>query len=193
VSSLLLLLFARVNASQLRSVGHQFHLSILASQHNLPAPTLTVPPLNGPVGAIISINWLISLVAIVISLIWQQRSALAARSLGLPARHSPGWGVGSWFVPIVWFWIPFQALTDCLEPGHPARRLLLRYWICGVGTGLFLVAALFSAFFSPAVSLVLSIPAALLALGVIALAPQVVTAISGTHRAPTASTGPQPG
>jgi hypothetical protein len=193
VSSLLLLLFARVNASQLRNVGHQFHLSMLASQHNLPAPAITVPPLNGPVGAIVSFNWLISIVAIVLSLVWQHRAASAARSLGLPARHSPGWGVGSWFVPIVNWWFPYQALVDCLDAGNPARPLVLRYWVCGVGTGLLTGAALFSSFFSPGVSLGLSIPAALLGLGVISQAPAVVTSIAGFHRTQTSGTTTQPG
>lgn len=69
----------------------------------------------------------------ILFLAWQHRAASAARWLGLPARHSPGWGVGFWFIPVANLWCPYQALRDCLPPGHPARRQALVCWLLLIG------------------------------------------------------------
>ncbi len=63
-------------------------------------------------------------------LLWQHRAATTARRLGLPAVHSVGLGVGSWFIPVVNLWFPYQALRDCLPPDHPDRRTVGRLWTC---------------------------------------------------------------
>jgi hypothetical protein len=183
VSFLLVLLFIRVNATQFRFLGHQVHLAYIAAQHNLPAPTLQTPTFNSATSAILSLNWLLSLGALVISLIWQHRAASAARSLGLPARHSPAWGVGSHFVPIVSLWFPYQAIVDCFEPGDARRGLVLRYWISLIGAEILVPAAVVAAFFNSGLSLVFSVPGALLGLAVLALGPGVVTTIAAGHRA----------
>jgi len=65
----------------------------------------------------------------IVFLVWQYRAAQVARALRYPARHSPGWGVGCWFVPVVNLWMPYQAIRDCLPPGHRARRYVLSTWI----------------------------------------------------------------
>ncbi|HVB93962.1 MAG TPA: DUF4328 domain-containing protein [Acidimicrobiales bacterium] len=70
-----------------------------------------------------------SIAAQIVFLIWQYRAATVARQLGYPARHSPGWGVAFWFIPIVNFWMPYQAIRDCLPPGHRERKTLLQVWI----------------------------------------------------------------
>jgi hypothetical protein len=181
ISTLVVLLFIRVNASQLRNIGHQLHGSIVAAQNNLPAPTITVPPLNAAVGTLESVNWLVTLSAFVIALIWQHRAASAARALGLPGRHSPAWGVGSWFVPVIALWFPYQALVDCLGPNDPNRGMVLRFWLFGIGVAVGLPAAIVAAFFNATASLVISIPVAVLALGILATAPRVVTAIATAH------------
>jgi hypothetical protein len=68
----------------------------------------------------------------VLVLTWQYRAAKTARLLSLPAAHSAGLGVGSWFIPVVNFWFPYQALRDCLPPGHADRRVVGRMWACFV-------------------------------------------------------------
>lgn len=65
----------------------------------------------------------------VVFLMWQYRAATTARILGYPARRSPGLGVGSWFIPVVNLWFPYQALRDLLPPGHGTRPLVLRTWL----------------------------------------------------------------
>jgi hypothetical protein len=183
VYALVLLIFVRVNSSQMRAVGHQYHRIFEAAQHNQTIPTLNLPTFNGATSSLASVAWFVGLSAIVISLIWQHRAASAGRALGLPALHSPAWGVGSHFVPIVGFWFPYQAIRDCLPPGDPNRAVVLRYWLFFLFSGLLLVAALFASVFSSGAALGLTIPAALLALGVIATGPQVVTTIAASHRA----------
>ena len=76
------------------------------------------------------------LAAEVVFLVWQYRSATTARRLGFPAMRSPGWGVGSYFVPVVNLWMPYGALRDCLPPGHPERPTVLYAWIALIVGGL---------------------------------------------------------
>lgn len=71
----------------------------------------------------------INLAGFVLFLVWQSRAATTARSLAYPARRSPALGVGGWFIPVCNFWFPYQALRDCLPPGHPARRMVLHMWL----------------------------------------------------------------
>jgi hypothetical protein len=62
-------------------------------------------------------------------LIWQYRAAKTAQLLRLPASLSPGLGVGGWFIPVVNFWFPYQAIRDCLPPGDDGRRVVFRMWM----------------------------------------------------------------
>lgn len=84
-----------------------------------------------------------SVAAEVLFLIWQYRAATTARRLGYPARRSPGLGVGSYFIPVVQLWFPYQALRDCLPPDSEHRRLVLRVWLLMIVTGIINVPLLF--------------------------------------------------
>lgn len=66
----------------------------------------------------------------VLILRWQYKAAQTARLLRMPARRSPGLGVGSWFIPVVNLWFPYQAIRDCLPPGDPGRKVVARMWAC---------------------------------------------------------------
>jgi len=77
-----------------------------------------------------------SLAAQVLFLIWQYRAATTARRLGYPARRSPGLGVGSYFIPIVQLWFPYQSLRDCLPPDSEYRRSVLHVWLLLIVTGI---------------------------------------------------------
>ena len=68
-------------------------------------------------------------------LVWQLRAAEVAQALGYPAKHSPGWGLGAWFVPVVNYWVPYGAMRDCLPPGHPARRGGWVPWVLFLSVG----------------------------------------------------------
>jgi hypothetical protein len=112
-----------------RNVLVQFHHYLQQVFAHAGRPGYRPPPLPHPSTGYQLID-LLSLPGIacqIIFLIWQYRAAKTARALGYPARHSPGWGVGSWFVPIVNLWIPYQSLADCLQAGHPTRKGLV--WV----------------------------------------------------------------
>ena len=65
---------------------------------------------------------------------WQFQAAKTARGLFLPARRSAGLGVGSWFIPVVSLWFPYQSIRDCLPPDDPGRAVVGRMWAFFIAT-----------------------------------------------------------
>jgi hypothetical protein len=180
INQLIGLINLQLNRSQLLAQGHRIRVAYDAVENGRRAPSFTTQSTTDPLQLIFG---LIGIAALVVALIWQHRAASSARALGLRATHSPGWGVGCWFVPIVNLWMPYQAIRDCLPPDDPHRPLVLRWWLIFIGAEVLLFAALVAAWFSSPVALGISIPAAVLGLGLLASAPQVVGAISAAHRA----------
>ncbi len=174
------LIVQRANADQLRNVGHQFRVDWHDAQNGI-----TPPPYHGQslgLSPLVLVVGVVTAVAIVMACIWQHHAASAARALGLPSRRSPAWGVGSWFVPIVNLWVPYSAVRDLLPPDDPHRARVLRWWIAWLLTVFVSGAAGLCALFSTGAALVLSIPAALACLAVVAWAPGIVTAVAAAHR-----------
>ncbi len=168
----------RVNESRYLAYGDQLRLTWDDAQRNITPPTYHGPSLVTPAGLLVSLAYV---VALIVALIWQHRAASAGRALGLPSGQSPAWGVGSWFVPIVNFWIPYHAVRDCLPPGDLHRRRVLQWWIAflvTVGAG---VAFGITALFSSGGALVLAIPIAVANLLIIAWAPGIVGSIAAAH------------
>jgi hypothetical protein len=64
----------------------------------------------------------------VLFLIWFHRAATIAARLGRPARHSPGWAVGGWFIPIGNLFLPYQSARDLFRPFEQRRRRLVGRW-----------------------------------------------------------------
>jgi hypothetical protein len=96
-------------------------------------------------GGLTALTWLgtcVSLAGLVLVLIWQFRAARDALQLSYPAKRSPALGVGSWFIPVVQLWFPYQAIRDCLGPGHRTRRLVLAWWLGMILSGVVILAAL---------------------------------------------------
>jgi hypothetical protein len=173
----------RAQASLYRSLGHQYHLVIVAAQHHQTAPQFTISnQANTGILALGSLLGLLTLAAVIIACVWQYRAASTARALGYSATHAPGWGVGSWFVPVVNLWMPYQAIRDCLAPEDPNRKLVRLFWACVIGQDIFGPAAVLAAFFSASLALVFCVPGALCAIGILSTAPRSVTAITSAHR-----------
>jgi hypothetical protein len=105
-----------------RKMWHWIPASWHASNVGLPAPAEPPRPVWNLVFPFV---WIVVLGTSITFLVWQHRVTNIARYIGYPAHHSSRWGVGSWFVPVVNLWIPFQALRDCLPLGHPDRRHVL--------------------------------------------------------------------
>jgi hypothetical protein len=169
----------QAQSAQFLDIGNHFRAMWQAAQNNQPLPSFTETT---------SLSWLsglfvlLTLVAVVIACIWQHRAASAARALGLPARHSPGWGVGSWFVPVVNLFVPYQAIRDCLPPGDPTRKLVLAWWLILMGAWSTALASQLAAYFSRPVGIGFGIPSLLFSLGLFATAPRLVQEIAARHR-----------
>jgi len=67
---------------------------------------------------LVSILWILARLVIGLStpilvLMWIYRANHNARQLGAAdMRFTPGWAVGWYFIPIAWFWKPYQAMTE---------------------------------------------------------------------------------
>ncbi|MGH9109097.1 MAG: DUF4328 domain-containing protein [Acidimicrobiales bacterium] len=163
------------------SLIHWFRLAWDAAQTRSVAPPVpTLPATPATVGELAG---LVQVAVDVLFLVWQHRAASAARWLGLPARHTPAWGVAFWFIPVADLWCPYQALRDCLPPGHPDRRLALWCWLaylCSIGAavGLELVGP-----FSRPAGIVLLGAVAALWLAVAALGHRLIRSTGAAHRA----------
>jgi uncharacterized protein DUF4328 len=118
---------AVAGAAQLHAQLHYLHQAILNAEHGVGAPA---PP-STPAYEVLwnDVSAVLDVTAFIILLIWQFRAAKAARALAYPARRSPGWGVGFWFIPVVNLWLPYQAIRDCLPPGHGGRPAVLHMWL----------------------------------------------------------------
>ena len=67
-------------------------------------------------------------IAVLILLImWAYRNARNGQALGIPARRTPGWAIGGWFIPIVNLWFPFESICDALPAERRPR--VLRWWL----------------------------------------------------------------
>ena len=173
------LIVQRVNADQLRSFGHQIRVHWDDAQAGV-----TAPPYHGGSGfsPVTLLVGLLTVGAIVVACIWQHKAASAARALGFPWRRSPAWGVGCWFVPVVFLWMPYGAVRDCLPPEHPHRARVLHWWIAWLAMAFLSAASGLCALFSSSLALALSIPAALACLAFAEWSPGIVMAIAHAHR-----------
>ena len=176
VTALANLIFMVSNASAYREFGHQLRLQMDDPQNH---HVVTVPTQGG----FSSVLVLCALAALVVACVWQFRAATAARALRLPARRSPGWGVAFWFIPVVNFWMPYQAIRDCLAPDDPNRARVLRYWLYTLGIEIGFVLTAIAIIISTPAGVILAVLTGLCALGVLATAPQVVLSIAAAHRA----------
>jgi hypothetical protein len=60
---------------------------------------------------------------------WMHRAFRNMPALGEQGmRWSPGWAAGGWFIPIAWFWIPYQVLRELWSSFGDGRALPQQYW-----------------------------------------------------------------
>ncbi|MFT4214988.1 MAG: DUF4328 domain-containing protein [Microbacterium sp.] len=70
----------------------------------------------------------------VLWVIWQYR---AAELVSGRTRRTPGWHVGSWFVPIVSFWFPYQNISDLWRASHRSvPSWQLPWWLLWLSGGI---------------------------------------------------------
>ncbi|MFF2275747.1 DUF4328 domain-containing protein [Agromyces sp. NPDC058126] len=81
--------------------------------------------------AVVSILSSLAIIAAgVIWVIWQFR---VAKQVTGQTRRSPGWHAGSWFIPIVSFWFPYQNVSDLWRAlGRTRPSWLIVWWLLWV-------------------------------------------------------------
>jgi hypothetical protein len=129
----------------------------------------SLPPLtftgDATYNAISDLGSLTLLIVGILFLIWFHRAATMAAKLGLPARRSPGWAVGGFFIPIVNFWFPYRSALDLFPPGHPGRSAVGRWWALWLATSFSGVAIGAVAWFSQGAAVVVALLVSGLAVG----------------------------
>jgi hypothetical protein len=50
---------------------------------------------------------------------WFYRARVNADGRGWPQRHTKGWAIGAWFVPVLNLYVPFQIMADIWRAGLP--------------------------------------------------------------------------
>jgi hypothetical protein len=171
-----------------RELWHWWHAVLHASSAGLALPNQPQRPLDSSLVSLVSIG---IVVVEIVFLVWQYRAAQVARALRYPSHHSPGWGVGCWFVPVVNLWMPYQALRDCLPPGHSSRRYVLYTWIAYLSVQFLVIATVVALVSAPdlGVALVFVSLGAELAFGLNAY--RTALAIAADHRHAVSAAGRQ--
>ena len=74
----------------------------------------------GLFGVVMLVMSAVNVLAMLFFLLWTYQAAQNVRAFGQYAlEHSPAWAVGSWFVPIIGLWVPYQALTEIWRASDP--------------------------------------------------------------------------
>ncbi len=169
----------RFHADAYLALGHQLRIDWHDAQIDKTPPAYHGPAVSTTANLLIN---LVFVAAAIIALVWQHRATSAGRALGIPSRRSPAWGVGSWFVPVVWWWIPYSAVRDCLPPGDAHRARVLHWWIAWLIAQVVSVSVGVCALFSSGAALVLAVPMLFANVAIIFWAPGIVAAIAASHR-----------
>jgi len=70
----------------------------------------------------------------VLWLLWQYR---VAQQFSSQTRRSPGWHVGSWFIPFINLWFPYQNLSDLWRAvGRTRPSWQILWWLLWLSNGL---------------------------------------------------------
>lgn len=78
----------------------------------------------------------IAITTIILFAMWIYRANFNARALGAQnMKFTPGWSVGYYFIPILWFWKPYQAMKEIWRASKAptswesvARGAVLPWW-----------------------------------------------------------------
>lgn len=81
----------------------------------------------------------VGLIGLILVFVWVYRAHHNAEQLGATGlKFSPGWSVGCYFVPVIWFWKPYQAMKEVWQASarpsgwtrQPGSVLLRCWWMC---------------------------------------------------------------
>ncbi len=186
-SAVLGALLALAYASAWRHYLHGFHQVFVAAENHQAAPN---PPTLPARYYLFSFPLeVLQIASQVVLLVWQFRAASAARILGYPARHRPGWGIGFWFIPIANLFCPYQAVRDCLPAQDRKASVVMRFWLSLLGADGLSIATLLASPFSRPAGVVLFCGALALWSLFMVLLRQVIAVIAADHRAAIGAAG----
>jgi len=105
------------------SLGWQYYLliDVQANAASIDVSTLETSDLLRSV--INSVNFIMMIVSIIFFIMWFRRAYFNLHCLSWHnARHSEGWAAGSWFVPIISLFWPYQIMEDIWKGTQNAIR-----------------------------------------------------------------------
>ena len=73
-----------------------------------------------------------------IYIVWMYRTLKNLEGMGVNPEYSPKDAIIWWFVPLLWYWRPYQVMHEIWAGSHPANyrpRLLLVWWVSWVVGG----------------------------------------------------------
>ena len=70
---------------------------------------------DGLVQASVSLSILVNIALLICMIIWAWRATTNLDSLGISHKWGRGWAIGSWFTPIMFFFVPYQIIRDAWE------------------------------------------------------------------------------
>ncbi len=79
---------------------------------------------------------------IVVFLVWIHRAAANARALrGSQMTTTPGWAVGSFFIPVGMLWLPYRSMADIVRNSDPSSNgitppVVIAWWLTFIGSNL---------------------------------------------------------
>jgi hypothetical protein len=135
----------------------------------------------------IAVNLLSSLFSLgllvvgVMWIIWFHKAATVASQAGVPARRSPGWAIGAWFIPIGNWWLPYQSALDLFPPGHPGRQQVKRWWALWLATSLAGLFVVIGSLISTAIGLALALVGAVLVFAAASAGKGVIDGVNRVH------------
>ena len=62
------------------------------------------------------------LVTAVVFIMWMYRAMKNLEGLGYNSEYSPKDAVIWWFIPLLWFWRPYQVMREIWKGSHPENR-----------------------------------------------------------------------
>lgn len=69
--------------------------------------------------ALAALSWLVSLAAVILFCLFMPRANSNARWFRAPLVNSPGWAAGWFFVPVAFWWKPYQAMKEIWQGSDP--------------------------------------------------------------------------
>jgi hypothetical protein len=87
---------------------------------------------------LVIVRFIMYVLTAIVFIMWFRRAYYNLNSLPWNnARYTEGWAAGSWFVPIIWFWWPFQIMMDIWRGtqnvlrerlGEPQPGMIVGWW-----------------------------------------------------------------